>query len=271
MNKTAGIAGLAVLAISGAVSFSSAQAPTPAPPAVLTRAAGYLGVGGAPNSLNLLPPPPAAGSGALARDEEASKAALKLHGGPRWDLATEDADLTFPNVTGTFSCALGVGVSEAATPRLYTLMRRSLSDIGLSTYPTKTKYQRPRPFMTNGAPICTPAIEAGLRRDGSYPSGHAAIGWGWGLIMAQVAPDHADAVLARGRAFSHSRAVCNVHYVTDVEEGRTMGAATVAKLNASAEFRADVEAARAEVAAARANGVKPNRDCAREAAQMAVG
>ena len=91
------------------------------------------------------------------------------------------------------------------------------------------------------------------------------------MIMAQVAPDRADAVLARGRAFSHSRVVCNVHYLIDVEEGRTMGAATVAKLNANAEFRADLEAARAEVAAARAKGSKPTRDCARETAQMAGG
>ena len=271
MNKAAGILAAAVLAIGGAVSLSSAQAPATAPPAVLTRAAGYLGVGRGPNSLTLLPPPPAAGSAALARDEEASQAALKLYGGPRWDLATEDADLSFPKVAGTFSCALGIEISEASTPRLYTLMRRSLSDIGLSTYPTKTKYQRPRPFMANGAPICTPAVEASLRRDGSYPSGHSAVGWGWGLIMAQVAPDRADAVLARGRAFSHSRVVCNVHYLADVEEGRTMGAATVAKLNASSEFRADVEAARAEVAAASAKGSKPTRDCARETAQMADG
>ena len=46
----------------------------------------------------------------------------------------------------TFSCAVGVRISEADTPRLYTLLRRSLSDVGLSPYPTKNKYQRARPF-----------------------------------------------------------------------------------------------------------------------------
>lgn len=242
-----------------------------APPTVLARAPAYLSPGTAPNSLTLLPPPPTAGSGAQARDDDGAKAALALHGGPRWDLATQDADLSFPAAAGTFSCAIGTAVTEADTPKLYGLLRRSLSDLGLSTYPTKTKYMRPRPFAVNNKPMCTPALDAGLRRDGSYPSGHSAVGWGWALIVAEVAPDRIDAVLARGRAFSDSRRVCNVHWQSDVDEGRTMGAAVVAKLHDSPEFRADMAAARAEVAAARAKGLKPNRDCAEEARRLAAG
>ncbi len=243
----------------------------PSAPAVLTRTAGYLAPGTGPNSLTLLPPPPTAGSGAQARDEDAARAAVALHGGPRWDLATRDADLSFPAAAGTFSCAIGTAVTEADTPRLYMLLRRSLSDIGLSTYPTKTKYMRPRPFTVNNKPMCTPAFDAGLRKDGSYPSGHSAVGWGWALIVAEAVPDRIDAVLARGRAFSDSRRVCNVHWQSDVDEGRTMGAAVFAKLHDSAEFRADVATAKAEVAAARAKGLKPNRDCVEEARQLAAG
>lgn len=243
----------------------------PAAPSVLTRTTGYLAPGTAPTSLTLLPPPPAAGSGAQGRDEDAARAAIALQGGPRWDLATRDADLSFPNAAGTFSCAIGTAVTEADTPRLYGLLRRSLSDIGLSTYPTKTKYMRPRPFAVNNKPMCTPALDAGLRKDGSYPSGHSAVGWGWALIVAEAAPDRIDAVLARGRAFSDSRRVCNVHWQSDVDEGRTMGAAVVARLHDSAEFRADVAAAKAEIAAARQKGLKPDRDCAEEARQLEAG
>jgi len=275
MLKNAMLAGLAMTALAGAmavVSGTALNAQTPAPaaatPAVLSTA-GYLPRGGAPSSLALVPPPPEPGSAAQARDDAMAKTAVALHGSPRWDLATQDADLSFPNAAGTFSCAMGVRVSEADTPRLYSLMRRTLADTGLSTYPTKTKYQRARPFTVNGAPICTPAIEAGLRKDGSYPSGHVAVGWGWALILAEVDPEHAEAILARGRAFGHSRVVCNVHWLSDTDEGRVMGAATVARLHGSSEFRADVEAARAEVTAARARGLAPNRDCAREAVQLA--
>lgn len=234
------------------------------PPAPVT---GYLAAAELPNSLTLLPPPPAPGSAALARDEEAAKAAVALHGTKRWDLATQDAVLAFPAAAGTFSCALGATVSEADTPALYRLLRRSLLDIGRSPYPTKNKYQRARPFTVNGKPQCTPEFDAALRKDGSYPSGHAAIGWGWALILAEAAPDRADAVLARGRAFADSRRICNVHWLSDVEEGRTMGAAAVARLHASPAFIADLTAAKAELAAARAKG--PTRDCALETAQMA--
>ena len=253
------------------MSANPAGGQAPAAPTVLTRVAGYLSTGTTPGSLTLLPPPPAAGSGAQARDEDGARAALALHGGPRWDLATQDADLSFPNVAGTFSCAIGAPVTEVDTPALYKLLRRSLADIGLSTYPTKTKYQRPRPFTVNNRPMCTPALDAGLRKDGSYPSGHSAIGWGWGLIVAEVVPDRIDAVLARGRAYSDSRRLCNVHWQSDVDEGRTMGAAVVARLHDSAEFRADVATAKAEVIAARAKGLKPSRDCAEEARRLAAG
>jgi len=231
-------------------------------------AGGYLPRGGAPNSLGLVPAPPAAGSSAQARDDDAAKAAVALHGAPRWDLATQDADLSFPNAAGTFSCAMGAPINEADTPKLYQLLRRSLADFGLSTYPTKTKYQRARPFTVNGAPICTPALDAALRKDGSYPSGHVAIGWGWALVLAEVDPEHAEAILARGRAFGESRMVCNVHWASDVEEGRTMAAATAARLHGAPEFRADIEAARAEIAAVRARGLAPSRDCAKEASQL---
>jgi acid phosphatase (class A) len=263
-----GVALAALTAGCGSTATPPMQAAATAAPAAQS---GYLPAGGAPNSLAFIPPPPAPGSPAQARDDAGAAAAVALSGGPRWAQATQDADLSFPAVAGTFSCAMGVPISEADTPRLYTLLRRTLFDIGRSPYPSKNKYQRARPFTANGAPLCTPAFEAALRKDGSYPSGHGAIGWGWALILAEVAPDKADAILARGRAFGESRIACNVHWTSDIEESRTIGGATVAKLHADPVFRADLEAAKGEVAAARAKGLGPVRDCAKEAAQLAAG
>src|SRR3954447_18168249 len=40
-----------------------------------------------PNILSLIPPPPASGTPAMARDEAARRAALSLHGTPRYALA----------------------------------------------------------------------------------------------------------------------------------------------------------------------------------------
>jgi acid phosphatase (class A) len=275
MARLDGLKTLALALLIAGCSARSAPAPAvnglesiPLPPGYL---AGYLPRGALPNSLTLLPPPPAPGSAAQARDDAAAKAAVAAAGGPRWTQAVEDAYLHFPKVAETFSCALGVRITAADTPHLYTLLRRSLVDVGLSTYPTKLKYQRARPFTVDGGSTCTPNDEAALRKDGSYPSGHSAVGWGWALILVEAAPERADAILARGRAFGQSRVECNVHWLSDTEESRVMASATVARLHDEATFRADLAAARREIAAARAKGLGPTRDCPKEAAQLAAG
>ncbi|RJP93772.1 MAG: phosphatase PAP2 family protein [Desulfobacteraceae bacterium] len=233
--------------------------------------AGYLQPEALPDSLALLPPPPSEGSAALACDEEISRNGLALRDTPRWTMAGEDAELMFPEAAGTFSCALGIPITEQDTPHLYMILRRTLTDAGLSTSKAKKHYQRKRPFQINQQPICTPDEEPFLIKNGSYPSGHTAAGWAWALILTEIAPDRADELLARGRAYGESRIVCNVHWNSDVAEGRFMGAATVARLHADPAFRADLEAAKEEYAAARDKGLRPSQDCESEARTLAIG
>jgi acid phosphatase (class A) len=64
--------------------------------------AGYLEPEALPNRLALLPPPPAEGSAAFALDEAVSRKSLALRGTPRWELASEDAELMFAEAAGTF-------------------------------------------------------------------------------------------------------------------------------------------------------------------------
>ena len=261
---------LAFVAITtGCAIFEGQSKPAAVPeirPGIL---AGYLQPEALPNSLELVPPPPAKGSAAFALDEDVSKKSLAQRGTPRWDLAAKDAELMFPEAAGTFSCALDVPITEQDMPHLYMLLRRTLADAGLSTYTAKNHYQRKRPFMVNNEPTCTPDEEKHLMNDGSYPSGHTAIGWAWALILTELAPDQADAILARGRAFGESRNICNVHWHSDVVEGRFMGAAAVARLHADPTFRAEMEAAKAELAAVCAKGLKPACDCRAEADALA--
>jgi acid phosphatase (class A) len=208
---------------------------------------GYLTSEELPNSLELVPPPPAEGSAAFALDEERSRESLALRGTPRWRQAALDANLHFPEAAEAFTGVIGIPITEEDTPHLYMLLRRSLTDAGLSTYRAKNHYNRARPFMMNGMPVCTPEDREALTADGSYPSGHTAIGWAWALILCEIFPGHTDEILARGRAFGESRMVCNVHWQSDVNEGRFMGAATVARLHADADFLADLERAKREV------------------------
>lgn len=193
---------------------------------------------------------PAAGSPAFAQDQAIHAAAQALRNGPRGALATTDADLHFPHAPGAFDCALGKPITQATTPRLYLLMQRTMVDAGMATYRAKDHYKRERPFVHYKESTCTPGDEAELRQDGSYPSGHTSIGWTWGLILVEIAPDRADALLARSRAFGESRLVCNAHWQSDVLAGRTIAASAVARLHADATFLADLAAAREEVQSA---------------------
>ncbi|MEJ8825171.1 phosphatase PAP2 family protein [Variovorax humicola] len=230
---------------------------------------GYLSPAELPDSLALLPPPPSADSPVLAADTATFLNLTKLQDTPRGAMAVKDADLHFPEAASTFSCALGVQISEQATPNLNMLLRRTLTDTGLATYKAKDKYVRTRPFVMYQTATCTPKEEASLAKDGSYPSGHSAIGWGWALVLVELAPDRADAILQRGRAFSQSRAICGVHWQSDIEAGRLVGSAAVARLHGNAVFNAQMAAAKDEIVKARAAGTPQSAACAAEAATIA--
>ncbi|UCG89234.1 MAG: phosphatase PAP2 family protein [Gemmatimonadota bacterium] len=234
------------LAVAGC-NTSDSEPPETVPEIMPGILQGYLQEGELPNSLTLLPPPPAEGSAALARDVERSQDTFAHHDTERWGRAIVDADLEFPAAAEPIADLLGFSVTEADTPYLYQLLRRSLTDAGLSTYAAKNHYARPRPYMVNNERTCTPEDEEAGRHDGSYPSGHTAIGWAWALIMVEIVPERTDAILEWGREFGRSRMVCNVHWQSDVDEGRFMGAATVARLHADAGFLSDLERAKAEV------------------------
>ena len=221
------------------------------------------------NSAEFVPAPPTENSARQLADTAASEALRGLEGSARWDLAAKDADLHFPAAASIFSCALGATVSTEQTPALYRLLQRSLTDLGLATYPAKKAHQRPRPFLLNGESICTPEELELLKTDGSYPSGHSAIGWGWALILSQLAPDRAEALLARGRDYATSRMVCNVHWMSDTEAGMAVGAAAFARLQNNALFQATMSAARTELASGQATPPDAER-CEQEASTLAM-
>jgi acid phosphatase (class A) len=181
-------------------------------------------------------------------------------------LGTKDAELKFPAAASTFECALQAPISQDSTPHLNMLLRRTLADAGLATYAAKDKYQRQRPFVVTGEETCTPAEQPALAKDGSDPSGHASVGWAWALV--QAAPQRMDALLQRGYGFGQSRVICGVHWQSDVEAGRVVGAATVARRQNDNTFRTQLALARDEIVQAQARGLRPNSDCTAEAAAL---
>jgi acid phosphatase (class A) len=239
--------------LAAAAGLAVAQTPAPAPP----PAPGYLTPQTAPDVSRVLPPPPAEGGERQLQDLAIYRATRALQGSPRWALATEDASYAVPYLLKAFSCAAGVQMTTDNAPRTALLIRRVLRDSGLVSNGAKQVFQRKRPYLFVDGPICVAKTDD-LAATPDYPSGHSTLSWAAGLVLAELMPDHSTALLTRARGYGESRIVCGVHTLSAVEAGRSTGAATVAAEHGSAEFRADLEAARVELTALRSASVAPS-------------
>jgi acid phosphatase (class A) len=233
------------LALIAAIALAACATATPAPaPAPSTQPTHPTTADRNPavqvDALVFLAPPPEA-NGAL---ELAERAIVR---GPwsaeRRQQALEDNAI---DPFAAFDAVLGPSFTAANYPATAALLDRAGRAAGFAGDPAKFRYRRPRPFLSDGA--ITPCIEdtPRLRESFSYPSGHGALGFGWALVLAELAPDHADALIERGRDFGWSRVVCGVHYPSDIDASRTVAAAAIARLHADPEFQAALEAAREE-------------------------
>ncbi len=218
----------------GCVSVEVNDAPpaAPPPPAAVT----FDGFG-------VLGGPPAPGSPQQAAD-------LAIARGPwtpaRLAVAAAD-DAVDPWLA--FDDVLGPGFTAARHPQTRALFAQVIAVVGPPVGATKARWQRARPFIADPRhPTCIAPTDS-LRASGAYPSGHSALGWAWALLLAEIAPAKADALLQRGYEYGQSRVVCGLHWQSDVTDGRALGAAAVARLHGDPGTRALIEAARAEMAA----------------------
>ena len=204
----------------------------------------------------------------MQRDEEARRRSARMRGtalGPR-----ECGRRALLHRWRTPSCAMGVPIGRETTPRLYGLMGRMLIDVGLSTYRAQNRYQRRRPFVVHPGADLRSRRRGGVAQRRTYPSGHSALGWGWGLVLAEVDPERTDAMLQRAREFGESRMVATCAGRATSTRGGVIAAATVARFHADPAFRAISTPLAAKSPAARQAGRRPTRDCAAEAASLAM-
>jgi len=165
------------------------------PAGYLGRAAGQLGAAAATTGPRLP---------AFANDQAIHRAAQKLRGALR--AGDHGRKSVLPAGGQYLLLRAWVPISQQTSPTLYLLLQRTLVDAGLATYAAKDHYKRTRPFVFYKDGACAPAEETSLRTDGSYPYGHTAFSWTWALLLTELSPDHAHALLARGRAFGENLA-----------------------------------------------------------------
>lgn len=236
------------------------------PPA--QRPGGYL-QRDALDILQILPPAPVEGDPLYESDREIFRQTRALKGSARWQMAADDAELGPAKMLHHFSCSLDMELSPENAPRTLRVLQRATQDTGRAVGVAKNHFKRLRPFWIDEGETCRAREEMGKSYD--YPSGHATAGWTWAMVLAQLMPERATAILARGRAIGESRIVCGLHNATAVEGARTTVSAVMAAVVASPEYQADLEAARAELQSLRTQVAKPDpARCAAESELVAM-
>lgn len=188
---------------------------------LLVLSAGFSGWAQAPATLTqsqdliaFLGPYPAPGS-----DEAKADLAIVLwHQRTRSSAEVQRAASEIKLDLGTYAVAMGCPMDAIRYPKTADLLDRVSKDLRASIDGLKKHHLRPRPQMTDAR--VKPAIEPEFSP--SYPSGHATRGLAFALVLAELAPDHRDALLAQGRQIGVDRVIGGVHFPSDIEAGQRL-------------------------------------------------
>ena len=228
--------------------------------AVMMAAIGYAGAPEVyidadqlPHLLSIMPAPPAFDSPEFAFDEvRYNWGKEQRQDSVRLAIAIADAEWNdLEVVLSRWQEAFGMPISESATPHIYALLVNSITTVDPMRIEPKAFYHRQRPFERYGDTMPSHE-EPFLRGEGSYPSGHSLRGWLIGLVLAQVAPERADAILSRSWDYCNSRVIVGAHWQSDVDNSRTAAGIGFCALQSSDRFRAQLIEAQQEYQSRRA-------------------
>lgn len=195
-----------------------------------------------PEAINLsavLPPPPPPASPEAKADMDA---VLALQAG-RTSESVALAQRDRKESVFRFADVLGPDFRKKRLPLTAAFFAQITQDEEAILATVKDRWQRPRPFVAN------PAVTTCVKRPktGSYPSSHAALGYLYGLILADMVPHYRDALFARAQTYAGSRALCGVHYPSDLAAGKRAAEAIFTALKASPRYQAAFPAVREEI------------------------
>ncbi|MCR5814006.1 MAG: phosphatase PAP2 family protein [Desulfovibrio sp.] len=194
-----------------------------------------------------LPKPPDSESLLFRHDKHCYEQGMAMRNTERAHQAARDADTRI--LPEYFSEAFGAPISKDTMPELYRLIQRVRRTLGKGVREFKKIHWRKRPYVHYGDATCFREAEESHRETSSYPSGHSTRAWGVALLLSEINPARAELILQRGKEYGQSRVICGYHWQSDVDAGRLLATALMAKLFANPEFMAHLEKAKAEYAA----------------------
>lgn len=211
-----------------------------------------------PNPCAYLPAPPDTASVLFVDDFQQFIWGKSVRNTARGQQASWESLYGAKRMATVFSEAMGMTISKEETPAIYRFIKRAGETCNQATSMAKRRYMRVRPFARMNEHVSSQFDdEKDLRRNGSYPSGHTAFGWGSALAMVEVAPELQDTILRRGYEYGQSRIIVGAHWQSDVDAGRLAASAAIARMHALPEYQEDLEEAREEYR--RIKGIKSKK------------
>ena len=164
----------------------------------------------------------------------------------RGDSAVRNGDHSQAYLLQYFGNAIGLTLSAESTPAIVELLSNVHEVSKLSAYTLKRSNFRKRPYVQMGEPTPLPQWEKQGRTESSFASAHANMAWALALVLSEVAPECNNEILRIGFNYGYDRLIVGYHWASDIEAGRLLACAVVARLHANAEFLKQIKKARME-------------------------
>ncbi|MFZ9616493.1 MAG: META domain-containing protein, partial [Fluviibacter sp.] len=113
----------------------------------------------------------------------------------------------------------------------------------------KDYFNRQRPYQVDSSiSPCLPPKNFDI--NASDPSGHTTMAFSSAVILANLLPDYAPAIMRRAETYGRHRIVCGAHHPFDVRSGQVLGTLIGTTLLKTPALQPQLDAARSELAKA---------------------
>ena len=197
------------------------------------------------NPAQILPAPPPDNSPEAQVERDTIKAAYRDATPQQREAAQRDA----ANESVRLFADTLPGFDLDKLPATRALFKTVRANENIQTGIFKTYFNRQRPYQVDTSIVpCLPPKNFDI--NASDPSGHTSMAFSSAVILANLLPDYAPAIMRRAEQYGRHRIVCGAHHPFDVRSGQVLGTLIGTTLLKTPALEPQLDAARIELARA---------------------
>ena len=137
-------------------------------------------------------------------------------------------------------------INPDVMPSTYQMLETALNAAENGCVTAQQHYMRKHPFEVFNEDPYTFVNKDEIAATGSYPSVNAAKGWLAALTMVAVAPEQRDSIMLEGYKLGDNNIIAGINWQSDVDAGRLVAEAVLARLISNPDFVALLQQAQLE-------------------------